>query len=379
MKQTILRVLVPMLGLVGLALVVQGVSAQETPESDGSRARVAVRAPNVFSFSTNSGTYLGVFIREVTPEDVDRLNLREERGALITDVPDEGPASEAGLQADDVIVSWNGSRIESAAQLRRMVRETPAGRGVNIGYIRDGRERTVSVELADRSPSTARWMPQMEEMRQQLEGLRGLEEGRAGELHERLGRLREFQFAPERGGEGFRFFMQGGRLGIGIQNLGDQLAEYFGADDGGVLVTSVNEDSPAEAAGLRAGDVIIGVGGDSVEDPGDLMEAIAEADEGEIEIRILRDRSERTLRATLPERTNNVNFRSGNAVFFGPEAMGLNIPFGDDGFMLDWNDGGLMNIQIPDLHFNFEMPDIEIPEFSFEVTPRSVAEHGAQT
>lgn len=381
MKLTILRVLIPMLGLVGLALVVQGVSAQETPESDASRARVAVRAPTAFSFSTNSGTYLGVFIREVTADDAERLGLAEERGALIADMPDEGPASEAGIRTDDVIVSWNGSRIESAAQLRRMVRETPAGRSVDIGYIRDGRERTVSVELADRSPSISRFGPQMEGMRQQLEGLRGMQESRAGELHERLGMLREFHVAPTPGGGGggFRFFMQGGRLGVGIQNLGDQLAEYFGADDGGVLVTSVNEDSPAEAAGLRAGDVIIGVGGDSVDGPGDLMDTIADADEGEIEIRILRDRSERTLRATLPERTNDFNFRSGNAVFFGPDAMNFSIPFGDDAFVLDWTDGGLMNIQIPDLHFNFEMPDFEIPEFNFEVAPHSVAEYGAQT
>ncbi len=375
MKLTNLRVLIPMLGLVGLALVVQGVFAQETPESDGSRVRVAVRAPTAFSFSTNTGTYLGVFIREVTQEDAERLGLSEERGALIADMPDEGPASEAGLQADDVIVSWNGSRIESAAQLRRMVRETPAGRSIDIGYVRDGRERTVSVELADRSPNVARFVPQIEGMRHRLEGMAE----REGELYERLGQLREFHVAPTPRSGGFQIFMRGGRLGIGIQNLGDQLAEYFGADDGGVLVTSVNEESPAEAAGLRAGDVIIGVGDASVEDPGDLMKEIAEAEEGEIEIRILRDRSERKLRATLPERQNNFRFGSGNAVFFGPEAMGFSIPFGDDEFVFDWNDGELLNIQIPDFHFEFEMPEIEIPDFDIDVTPHRVMEHGGQT
>jgi serine protease Do len=369
-KKTILRVLVPVLGLVGLALVVQGVSAQETPESDGVRQRVAVRAPNTFSFSSNAGTYLGVFIREVTTEDVERLSLREERGALITDVPDDGPASEAGLQADDVVVSWNGSRIESAAQLSRMVRETPSGRGIDLGYIRDGRERTVNVELADRSPGMVRLQPQMNEMRHRLEELHE----REGGLTERLGELRELQLqrvpAPRSGN--FQFFMRGGRLGVGIQNLGDQLADYFGADDGGVLVTTVSEDSPAAAAGIQAGDVIIGVGGASVEDPGDLMEGIAEADEGEIEIRILRDRNERTLRATLPEKEEHL--RSGNALYFGPEAMGLNIPFGDGAFVLDWQDGELMDIQIPDFHFDFDMPDLDI-----DVPPHSDSEHGAQT
>ena len=369
MRQTILRVLVPVLGLVGLAIVVQGVSAQETPESDGARTIVVGRAPGTFSFSTNSGTYLGVFIREVTADDTERLGLRQERGALITDVPDEGPASEAGFQADDVVVSWNGTRIESAAQLRRMVRETPAGRSVDIGYIRDGRDRTASVELAVRSPDFTRLMPQMGNLRQRLEGLRDLDG-----LNERL---QELHVAPRLGSGNFQFFMRGGRLGIGIQNLGDQLAEYFGADDGGVLVTSVSEDSPAEAAGLRAGDVIIGINGDSVEDPGDLMEGIAEADEGEIEIRILRDRREQTLRATLPEREER--FRSGNAFFFGPQAMGFEIPFGDDAFVLDWNGDELMDIHIPELHFNFEMPDIQIPDLDIDIQPHVATEHSVQT
>jgi len=348
-------------------MVVQGVSAQETQEKG---MGIAVRAPNAFTLRTTSGTYLGVFIREVSADDVERLSLREERGALITDVPDEGPASEAGLQADDVVVSWNGSRIESAAQLRRMVQETPAGRRIDLGYIRDGSERTVNLELADQSPHVVRLQPQMERMQHRLEELKEQE----GALHERLGELHNVP-APRPGN--FRFFMRGGRLGVGIQNLGDQLADYFGAADGGVLVTSVQEDSPAEAAGLRAGDVIIGVGDTSVEDPGDLMEEIAEADEGEIEIRVLRDRNERTLRATLPEREEYS--RSGNAFFFGPEAIGLSIPFGDDAFVLDWNDGELLDIQFPDLHFDFEFPDIELPDFDIDVTPHSATEHGART
>lgn len=380
MKQTFLRVLIPVLGLVGLAMVVQGVSAQETPADEGARGRVVARAPSMFSFSTSSGTYLGVFIREVTADDAERLALSEERGALITNVPDEGPASEAGFQADDVVVSWNGTRIESAAQLRRMVGETPAGRGVDIGFIRDGRERTVSVELADRSPGVASFMPQMEEIRHRLEQQRE----RDGELHERLGELREFRFAPSPGSGNFQFFMRGGRLGVGIQNLGDQLAGYFGADEGGVLVTSVSEDSPAAAAGLRAGDVIIGIDGGSVEGPGDLMKKIAEADEGEIEIRILRDRRERTQRVTLPER--NERLRSGNAFFFGPQAMGFEFPFGGDSsvldwneFVLDWNGGELMNIRIPELHFEFEMPDIEMPDLDIDFQPHVATEHGVQT
>jgi C-terminal processing protease CtpA/Prc len=307
------RVLIPMLGMTALGFVVNGVAAQERAAPEGQPApgvRAAPAAPAVMSLRmTSGGSYLGVYIREVTGEDVERLDLREERGALVTDVPDEGPASEAGLQADDVIVSWNGSRVESAAQLRRLVAETPAGRSVELGYVRDGRQSTATIELVDRSSSVSRWMPRGE-----------MDADMRGRLEESLGdarvRLREL-----RDGHGeFRMFMQGGRLGVGVQNLGDQLAEYFGAGDGGVLVTSVREDSPAAEAGLHAGDVILRVGDETVEDPGDLVREIARADAGEIELRILRDRQERTLRATLPAGPEGMReMRSGNTFFFGPE------------------------------------------------------------
>lgn len=296
------RVLIPMLGIVTLAFVVKGVDAQERDapaEPPPPAVRMAPAPPALMSLRmTNSGSYLGVYIREVTDEDVERLDLREERGALVTDLPDEGPAAEAGLQTDDVIVSWNGARVESAAQLRRLVGETPAGRSVDLGYVREGGQRSATVVLADRTSTVTRWSPR-------------------GELDADVrSRLREL-----RDGHGhFQMFMQGGRLGVGVQNLGDQLAEYFGADDGGVLVTSVREDSPAADAGLRAGDVILRVDDENVEDPRDLVDAIARSEAGEIELRVLRDRQERTIRATLPERPEGVReMRSGNAYFFGPE------------------------------------------------------------
>lgn len=307
------RVLIPMLGMVTLAFVVRGGVAQEREAPEEPRAptaRVAPAPPSLMSLRmTNSGSYLGVYIREVTEEDVERLGLREERGALVTDVPDEGPAAEAGLQADDVIVSWNGARLESAAQLRRLVSETPAGRSVELGFVRNGAQRTATIELGDRSSSVTRWLPRGElgaDIRDRLE--------------ESLGDAR-FHLRELRDGRGdFRVFMQGGRLGVGIQNLGDQLAEYFGAEDGGVLVTSVRDGSPAAAAGLRAGDVILRVDDERVEDPRDLVREIGGSDAGEVELRILRDRQERTIRATLPERPDGAGgLQSGNAYFFAPE------------------------------------------------------------
>lgn len=298
------RVLIPMLGMIALAMIVNGVSAQERAERPAPpMARAAPAPPSVVSLRTaGSGAYLGVIIREVDSDDVDRLDLPEERGALITEVPDEGPAAEAGLRSDDVIVSWNGSTVESAAQLIRIVRETPAGREVEIGYVRDGRRGTATAELGER-PAMGRLFRRGEmdaEARQRLE--------------DSFGRMRRgLQLRPDGGNVGY-FFFRGGRLGIGVQNLTDQLAAYFGAEDGGVLVTTVREDSPAAEAGLRAGDVILRVGDEEVDDPSDVMREIAGADAGEVEIRVLRDGDERTLRATLPERPSGSDLElSGNA------------------------------------------------------------------
>lgn len=343
------RVLIPVLGMIALALVVKGLPAQdETQKAPRPSAwRAAPAAPEVFSFRSGSGSYLGVYIREVNEDDVKRLDLPEERGALITQLPEDGPAAKAGLQTDDVIMSWNGSRVESAAQLTRVVGETPAGRNVEVGYVRKGRLQTVDVELSDWSPAVARVFPRdldgdaRARIEESLEGMRG-------------------QLRSLGGGDAVsHLFIRGGRLGVGVQSLGDQLGEYFGASDGGALVTSVREDSPAEKAGLKAGDVILRVGDEKIEDPGDLMTEIGRAEAGEVELRILRDKKQRTLKATLPERDEGMSYGSGNGYFFSP------------GLSWEHTLEAMPAPELPRTGFHFETPEIMIapvpaPELRFE-------------
>lgn len=293
-----------------------------------------------------TGGWLGVAISEVDAEAVDRLSLPEERGARVTDVREDSPAAEAGLREDDVIVRWNEQRVESAAQVSRLARETPAGRTVRLGVIRDGGERTVEVELGEaRARRTMMLGPrQQAEMRRLMERARE----RAGDAERRMERVRVMSG-------------RGGRLGVGLQSLTAQLGAYFGLDDrSGALVTSVREDSPAERAGLRAGDVIISVADTEVSDPMDVFQALRGREAGPVEVRVIRDRQERTLTVELEEAD-----AGGEGALFFPgfrfdlPALGFELPAID----FEWE-----GLNIGPL----ELPSIEVPEIRIDLPPVEV-------
>src|ERR1019366_8066545 len=106
----------------------------------------------------SGSSYLGVDMADVSPERLGELKLKEEHGAEVTMVDQDAPAGKAGLHEHDVIVSLNGTAVESAAQLRRIIKETPPGRVVNLGISRDGQPLKIKVQLADRHKSMT-WAP----------------------------------------------------------------------------------------------------------------------------------------------------------------------------------------------------------------------------
>ena len=334
--------------VVASALGLTSLRAQEADEEAQEAPVVATRM---------GGGYIGVYLEEVDGEAVSRLGLPAERGALITRVAEDSPAAEAGLLANDVIVGFNGQSVESIRALGRLVRETPAGRSVELDVIRDGRNRQLSVEIGER-PGRVFIGPDI-----------------AGDWDVRV--------APGHGGHGeHRVFAFGGRgrLGVQLQPLGDQLAEYFGVS-GGALIASVREDSPAAAAGLQAGDVITGIGDTEVEDPGDAARAIHEAEEGSLTITVVRDGSARSFTVDLPERHSRAwQWQSDDDTyaysFVLPEIAipeinipeirtphvvipEINIPsFEIDGDGEPWFT--IPEISIP----GFDIPEVVVPEFS---------------
>src|ERR1700730_15635292 len=103
------------------------------------------------SEDSGTGAYLGVDITDVTTERLSALKLKEEKGVEVTMVDQDAPAGKAGIKEHDVILSMNGTAIESGAQLRRMIHEMPAGRVVSFGLSRDGQPVTIKGQLADES------------------------------------------------------------------------------------------------------------------------------------------------------------------------------------------------------------------------------------
>jgi serine protease Do len=220
-----------------------------------------------------NSSFLGVDLGELTRDDATRLKLRDERGALITRVVSETSAAKAGLQKDDVIAKWNGEAIESAAELSRHIRETPAGRTVRLGVIRNGSETEITVTLGNRTD----YISQM----------------RARPARARVERQRPERARPDRE---MRLNMnQTYRMGVSLQSMSPQLAQYFGLSNrNGALVVFVHPDSPAARAGIKAGDVVLSVAGEMVEYPYKLQEVLREKPAGPVEVKVMRDKQERT-------------------------------------------------------------------------------------
>jgi serine protease Do len=226
-------------------------------------------------------SYLGVDIADVSPERLGELKLKEEHGAEITMVDQDAPAGKAGLHDHDVIVSLNGTAVESAAQLRRMIKETPPGRVVNLGISRDGQAMTIKVQLADRHKSMA-WAPKMPEMPQ-------------------MPMMPDFDLPVS-----VVVVHQSARSGLMVENITPQLGDFFGVKDGkGVLVRSVEKGSRGEKAGFRAGDVVVKVNNQPVHDTSDFTHALRSSSGGTAAVTVMREKREQNLTLTLPAKKDS--------------------------------------------------------------------------
>jgi len=156
--------------------------------------------------------WLGVMIQEITPELKEKLTLKEERGALVGDVVAEGPADKAGIKRGDVIVSFDGKEISEANDLPFIVASTPVGKTVTVEVIREGKKEHFQVQI--------------EELKEE----------------------REAQVVSE----------ARPNLGLTVREITPELARNFGVSEAsGVVVVQVQNNTPAQEAGLAPGDIIL--------------------------------------------------------------------------------------------------------------------------
>jgi predicted metalloprotease with PDZ domain len=234
--------------------------------------------------SSSGSSYLGVDIADVTSDRLSALKLKEEHGAEITMVDEDAPAGKAGLHEHDVILSLNGNPVDSAAQLRRMIKETPPGRVVTLGISRDGQPMTIKVQLASH---------------QKMSDESGMN------IHippiPPVPPIPDFDVPVS-----IVIAHSSLRSGLMVENITPQLGEFFGVKNGnGVLIRSVEKGSRAEKAGFRAGDVIVKVNKQPVHDASDFSHALRGTSGTTAAVTVVREKKEQTLTLTLPERRDS--------------------------------------------------------------------------
>jgi len=280
-----------LLGMVVLALLSVAAYAADCPVVEGMGGAYSLRVATDTGFSgdeESTGAYLGVDITDVTPERLSTLKLKDERGVEVTMVDQDAPAGKAGLKEHDVILTMNGSNVDSGAQLRRMIRETPPGRVVSFGVSRDGQPETIKVQLADRKKSYA-WSSHQKDFKFEMPSIPPIPP------------MPDFDMPVS-----VVVVHSSMRSGLMVENLTPQLADFFGAKEGkGVLVRSVEKGSRAEKSGFRAGDVIVRVNDQTVHDTSDFSHAIRSNSSGTVQVGIIRDKKEQNLTLPLPERKDS--------------------------------------------------------------------------
>jgi serine protease Do len=248
------------------------------------------------------GARLGVELEEVDKDDVARLKLGEERGAVVRRVEDGSPAAKAGLQKDDVILKFQGEDVRSASQLARLVRETPSGRSVAMEVSRGGATQRLSATLGEGGAARTHFGGDFDVPMPVLPP----EPPLAAEPPEPPMPPDVMRWRDKSGhGFVFRDFNWGDReprrLGIEFDEVSGQFAKFLHAPgDRAVVVTSVEEGSAAAKAGLKAGDLILRFAGREIREAHDLRDEVRKAEAGkELALAVQRDGKPVDLKVTL--------------------------------------------------------------------------------
>jgi serine protease Do len=198
----------------------------------------------LLQFGETRRGWLGVRIQQVDDQIAESLGLGRARGALVAGIDDKGPAKPAGLQSGDVIVRFDGQEVKSSTDLPRIVAATPVGKEVDVAIMRGGKERSLKVTLGRLEDG---------------ERLAAASQGGGDVKPPRSATLKA--------------------LGMEFSSLNSEARKQFNLKDGvkGVVVTNIEASSPAAEKRVQAGDVIVEINQQPVNEPGDVLARMKQA------------------------------------------------------------------------------------------------------
>ena len=259
------------------ALLLPAAPPDPTPRARTTTHRVVLQ---------RGGSYLGIGVAEITPERAKELHLKDERGIEVRCVDADSPAAKAGFKEGDVVLDYNGQRVEGGEQFMRLVRETPAGRSVPVLISRNGATQTLTSTIGQRRAGSIGMEVDGDQFVMAMPPMPSVE-----------------PLPPMRMPDIPRAFMSWGSpvLGIESESLNPQLAEFFGVKEG-ILVRSVTHESSAEKAGFKAGDVIIKVNGEKVTTPREISSILQSSRaKKSLPVTVIRRQKEVVLNVALEE------------------------------------------------------------------------------
>jgi serine protease Do len=269
----------PMLG--SLAVVLSGLLTAHSIPALGARLNWAIGSE--FLFYTSQG-YLGVDLKEIDADRATALKLKDTHGAEVITVDHDAPAGKSGLKIHDVILQLDGQSFDTVDQLRRRLLDMPAGRTVSFLVSRDGNQLNVSAQLCDGSVLGQQAWSQHYSVPKPVPAARGVE---------------SFLGNPAPAGAAFLDSMiPKGLLYVGadVNPVRTQLADYFGVRSGtGLLVESVDSQSPAARAGLKAGDVVTKVDSQQMTSRNDWAKALRRHRGKLVQVTVMRNKQEQVL------------------------------------------------------------------------------------
>ena len=249
-----------------------------------------------FFFGDEGGSYLGVQMQEVSKENFSKFGLSTVRGVAVEKVLENSPAAQAGLQAGDVIVRFDGAEVTSVRKLTRLIGEVAPDHQAVLTVSRGGSEREINVTIGKRPA------PKFEDgaFKMNFPPMPPMGEMNIPPMSE-LPQMPPLP--PMKDGEKPNVLIWRGnsnrQIGVGVAPLTKQLGDYFGVAEGrGLLINNVREDSPADKSGLKAGDIIVEVEGREVKGHLDLIRAVNEKKDGDVTLTIIRNRNRQTVRVT---------------------------------------------------------------------------------